>query len=99
MANKNNKRLITELVFKTNGGDLSSVTLGEEVIGARVQSISFRKDTHTTHGSAGCPCYVVTFVDSKVQMVVPREAVKFVLTDENNAPVEDGANVPDLPED
>jgi acylphosphatase len=94
-----NKRLITELVFKTNADGLSSITVDEEIVGGRVKAISFRKETHTTTGSAGCPCYVATFVNSTVQMVIPRESVKFVLTDENKHAVEDGAEVPDLPEE
>ena len=94
MADK--KRLITQLTFKSGG----EMALGEEHANRTVKSISFRKDTHTTTGSAGCPCYVVTFVNNTVQMVIPRDSVRHVLTDKTvPAAEEDGAHVPELPDD
>jgi len=89
------KRLITKLSF--THGDV--INLGDEYDGHKVESISFRKDTHTTTGSAGCPCYVVKLLNTKVQLVVPRENIKYVMTDVNGHAVEDGAEVPELPED
>ena len=90
-----NKRLITKLSFVH--GDV--INLGDELENHHVKSISFRKDTHTTTGSAGCPCYVLTFTNTKVQMIIPRENVKYVLTDENHQAADDGAEIPDLPEE
>jgi hypothetical protein len=90
------KRLITQLKFR----DQNEFNLGDELFGRIVDSISFRDRTHQTTGSAGRPCYVAKFVDSTVQMVVPREAIKWVLTDEAEpAAQEDGAVIPDLPEE
>lgn len=89
-------KLITKLSF--THGDV--INLGEEYDNyGRVSSISFRGQNHKTTGSTGMPCYVLQFNNSTVQMVVPHSNVKYVLTDDNNQPVEDGANVPDLPEE
>lgn len=91
-----NKRLITQLE-RNDGADIN---LGEEFGQRTVKSISFRKETHTTTGSAGCPCYVITFVNDTVQMVIPRESTRFVLTDKTTQVAEEnGAPVPGLPDD
>lgn len=93
-----NKRTITRLVFD-DAQLLAGISLGEDFAGRTVKSISFRKDTHTTTGSSGCPCYVVAFVNDTVQAVIPRESVKYVLTDKTEAVAEeDGSPVPELPD-
>lgn len=91
-------KLITKLSF--THGDV--INLGEEYDNyGRVSSISFRGPLreHRTAGSAGMPCYVLKFTNSTVQMVVPHSRIKYVLTDDNHQAMEDGANVPDLPEE
>lgn len=90
------KREITRLML--HGKDW--VVPGQEFMGRAVKKISFRKETHKTTGSSGCPCYVVTFEEDKAQVVIPQASALFVLTEETQpAAAEDGAEVPDLPED
>jgi len=75
--------------------DDQTVVLGEEFENfGRVNGISFRGTIHKTTGSTGLPCYILTFENSDVQAIIPREKVVYLTTD--NA--KQNAAVPELPE-
>ena len=90
-------RIITRILLKT--GPTLRFDLGEEDESyGRVKSISFRKDIHKTVGHTGLPCYVVQFVNSKVQVVIPHSNMANYTTDEMPENDEDVGNTPDLPD-
>lgn len=72
--------------------------LGQEGPTGCVETISFRRDIHKTTGHSGMPCYVIRYVNSTVQTVVPHHAVAEYTTDINRQVDEDIGNVPELPE-
>lgn len=87
-------RKITELLTKTG----QRYVVGEERNNARVEAISFRKDIHKTIGHSGMPCYIVRYVNSTVQTVIPHHAMMEFATDIGNQTDEDIGSVPELPE-
>ena len=94
-------RIITAIQLKNEPNYIGELfTLGEECDHGRVEKLSFRAEDHKTTGSTRTPCYVVQFCNSSKQLVIPREKVRYVFTDEApDAPAdENAANVPQLPD-
>jgi len=94
-------RVITTIKLKSEHNQEGALLIiGAECDYGRVAKLSFRNDDHKTTGSVRTPCYVVTLVNSSVQMVIPRENVRYVLTDEApDAPADENiANIPQLPD-
>lgn len=88
-------RKIVKLLTKMN----EHYVIGEEVHGSRVGAISFRKDIHKTVGHSGMPCYVIRYVNSTVQTVVPHHDMAEYDTDVYDRQAdEDVGSVPELPE-
>jgi len=92
------KKVITSLHLRD--GELDSIYIvGEETHYGRVESISFRGDRHTTTGASYTSCYMVTFLGSTLELVIPLHSVKFITTDVTKAENdEDVGNTPELPD-
>jgi len=91
------KKVITRLVLRDGHQTLD--VGNEDADYGVVELISFRGDRHQTTGASYINCYVVKFVNSTVELVVPIQSVLFVVTDvkppEHD---EDVGNVPELPD-
>jgi len=88
------KRIITTLITADE-----QFVLGEETNRGRVEGISFRGDRHKTTGASYVNCYVVTFLGSTLEVVIPLHSVKHLttdLTDGDND--EDVGHTPELPD-
>lgn len=94
------KRLVTFLI--TKGGITFAV--GEDCdlggIHKKVARIAYQGDRGKTVGSAYTRCYTVEFVNETVHAVIPHHEVAFILNDAVPQPAaENGAAIPDLPEE